>query len=52
MFAAVVHVFKRHLPLFQPGAVARLEVCPLVMQAAPSSISKSGTFFRGDLALK
>ena len=35
-----------------PGAVARSEACPLDMQAAPSSIPSSGTFFRGDLVLK
>ena len=32
-----------------PGAVARSEARPLCMQAAPSSIPMSGTFFRGDL---
>ena len=36
----------------QPGAVARLEACSLGMQAAPSSIPTSGTFFRGDLVMK
>ena len=35
-----------------PGAVARSEARPLGMQAAPSSIPKSGTFFRGDLVMK
>ena len=35
-----------------PGAVARSEACPLGMQAAPSSIPMSGTFFHGDLAMK
>ena len=34
------------------GAVARSEACPLGMQAAPSSIPTSGTFFRGDLVMK
>ena len=31
-----------------PGAVARSEACLLGIQAAPSSIYTSGTFFRGD----
>ena len=35
-----------------PGAVARSEACLLGMQAAPSSIPTSGTFFRGDLVMK
>ena len=35
-----------------PGAVARSEASPLGMQAAPSSIPTSGTFFRGDLVMK
>ena len=35
-----------------PGAVARSEACPLGMQAAPSSIPTSGTFFHGDLVTK
>ena len=34
------------------GAVARSEACSLGMQAAPSSIPTSGTFFRGDLVMK
>ena len=34
------------------GAVARSEASPLGMQAAPSSIPTSGTFFRGDLVMK
>ena len=38
--------------LHQQGAVARSEACPLGMQAAPTSIPTSGTFFRGDLAMK
>ena len=33
----------------ETDAVARSEACPLGMQAAPSSISMSGTFFRKDL---
>ena len=32
--------------------VARSEACPLGMQAASSSIPKSGTFFRGDSVMK
>ena len=39
--------FKR-----RPGAVTRSEASPLGMQAAPSSIPTSGTFFRGDLVMK
>ena len=35
-----------------PGAVARSEASSLVMQAAPSSIPTSGTFFHGDLVMK
>ena len=31
----------------KPGAVARSEACPPGMQAAPSSIPTSGTFFHG-----
>ena len=38
--------------VFGPGAVARSEACSLGMQAAPSSIPTSGTFFRGDLVMK
>ena len=34
------------------GAVARSEACPLGMQAAPSSIPTSGTFFRGYVVMK
>ena len=37
---------------YSPGAVARSEACPLGMQAAPSSIPTSGTFFRRDLVMK
>ena len=37
---------------FGPGVVARLEARPLGMQAAPSSIPKSATFFRGDVVMK
>ena len=35
-----------------PGTVARSEASSLGMQAAPSSIPTSGTFFRGDLVMK
>ena len=35
-----------------PGAVARSEESSLGMQAAPSSIPTSGTFFLGDLVMK
>ena len=35
-----------------PGAVARSEASSLGMQAAPSSIPTSGTFFRRDLVMK
>ena len=35
-----------------PGAVARSEASSLGMQAAPSSIPTSSTFFRGDLVMK
>ena len=38
--------------LSSPGAVARSEAWSLGMQAAPSSIPTSGTFFRGDLVMK
>ena len=34
------------------GVVARSEACPLGMQAAPSSIPTSATFFHGDLVMK
>ena len=34
------------------GAVAWSEASSLGMQAAPSSIPTSGTFFRGDLVMK
>ena len=34
------------------GAVARSEAWPLGMQAAPSSIPTSGTFFHGVLVMK
>ena len=42
------------IPFYQvsPGAVARSEASSLGMQAAPSSIPTSGTFFRGDLVMK
>ena len=36
----------------RPGVVARSEASSLCMQAAPSSIPTSGTFFRGDLVMK
>ena len=36
----------------QPGAVAWSEACSLGMQAAPSSIRTSSTFFCGDLVMK
>ena len=36
----------------KPGAVARSEARPIGMQAAPSSIPTSDTFFRGDLVMK
>ena len=42
-------------PIFHglvPGTVARSEASSLGMQAAPSSIPTSGTFFRGDLVMK
>ena len=38
--------------VWKPGAVARSEASSLGMQAAPSSIPTSGTFFRGDLVMK
>ena len=36
----------------RPGAVAWSEASSLGMQADPSSIPTSGTFFRGDLVMK
>ena len=36
----------------RPGTVARWEASSLGMQAAPSSIPTSGTFFCGDLVMK
>ena len=36
----------------RPGAVARSKASSLGMQAAPSSIPTSSTFFRGDLVMK
>ena len=50
-------IFKIHLTvqlfsMCEPGAVARSEASSLGMQAAPSSIPTSGTFFRGDLVMK
>ena len=41
-----------HTSCVRPGAVARSEASSLGMQAAPSSIPTSGTFFRGDLVMK
>ena len=41
-----------YLSEHMPGAVARSEACPFGMQAAPSSIPTSGTFFPGDLVMK
>ena len=38
--------------LVTPVVAARSEACPLGMQAAPSSILTSGTFFHGDLVMK
>ena len=38
--------------ILRPSAVARSEACPLGIQAAPSSIPTSGTFFHGDLVMK
>ena len=46
-------VSNKYGPHFDlPGAVARSEASSLGMQAAPSSIPTSGTFFRGDLVMK
>ena len=39
-------------PHCQPGTVARSKACLLGMQAAPSLIPTSGTFFHGDLVMK
>ena len=39
-------------PTGRPGAVARSKASSLGMQAAPSSIPMSCTFFRGDLVMK
>ena len=36
----------------KPSVVAGSEAYPLGMQASPSSIPRSGTFFRGDLLMK
>ena len=36
----------------EPGAVARSEASLFGMQAAPSSIPTSGTFFRGGLVME
>ena len=50
-FASWVYLLSL-IRFLRPGAVARSETCPLGMKAAPSSIPTSGTFFRGDLAMK
>ena len=50
-----VHIYGNngHLLLEdRPGVVAQSEASSLGMQAAPSSIPTSGTFFRGDLVMK
>ena len=44
--------FYRKTKCQEPCAVARLEACLLGMQAAPSSIPTSSTFFHGDLVMK
>ena len=36
----------------RPGALARSEACLLALQAAPSLIPTSGTFFHGDFVMK
>ena len=41
-----------HTKAYKPGAVARSEASWLGMQAAPSSVPTSGTFFHGDLVMK
>ena len=46
------YVWRRFDLKIRPGVVARSEACSLGMQAAPSSIPTSGTFFRGDLVMK
>ena len=46
-------VYNVHLLIIlEPGVVGRSEACPLGMQAPPSSIPTSGTFFRGDLVMQ
>ena len=47
-----VKLFRHSTIMSLPGAVARSEVSSLDMQAAPSSIPTSGTFFRGNLVRK
>ena len=49
--ASLIHL-QRMTPTWQPGAVARSEVSSLGMQAAPSLIPTSGTFFHGDFGHK
>ena len=41
-----------HIPMTRSGTVARAEASSLGMQAAPSSIPTSDTFFRGNLVMK
>ena len=45
-------LLQAHSFCWSSGVVARSEACSLGMQAAPSSIPMSGTFFRGDLVMK
>ena len=45
-------IWEQKSTLFLTALVARSEACPLGMQAAPSSIPTSGTFFCGDLVMK
>ena len=49
---AVIYIRIFSIIIYLPGAVARSEASSLGMQAAPSSIPTSGTFFRGDLVMK
>ena len=51
----MMNLFARDRPVHMitlPGAVARSEASSLGMQAAPSLIPTSDTFFRGDLVMK
>ena len=48
----VVSKVTPFLLIFNMGVVAGSEACSLGMQAAPSSIPTSGTFFRGDVVIK